>query len=109
LKLITAVLPTVGFEQAHRALRTLGIPGVTVSAVFAQGLRPPRYEVYRGVRRRADLQPAVRMDIVAADLDVADVVRVIEVAGAGSGGSVWVQPVDRVVRIRTGEHGGAAL
>jgi nitrogen regulatory protein P-II 1 len=47
LKLITAVLPTVGFEQVHEALRTLGIPGVTVSTVFAQGVRPPRYEVYR--------------------------------------------------------------
>ncbi|WP_034087715.1 P-II family nitrogen regulator [Streptacidiphilus albus] len=106
MRLVTAVLPTAGFEQVREALRTLGIPGVTVSTVYAQGVLPPRYEVYRGVRWRVDLLPAVRMDIVAADADADDIVRVIAVAG---GGSVWVQRVEEVVRIRTGERGGAAL
>ena len=107
MRLVTAVLPTAGFEQVREALRTLGIPGVTVSTVYAQGVLPPRYEVYRGVRWRVDLLPAVRMDIVAADADTDDIVRVIAVAGGG--GSVWVQRVEEVVRIRTGERGGAAL
>jgi nitrogen regulatory protein P-II 1 len=109
LKLVTAVLPVAGFEQVHEALRTLGIPGVTVSTVFAKGVQPPRYEVYRGVRRLVELRPAVRMDLVVADSDAADVVRVVLVAGAGHGGSVWVQPVEQVVRIRTRERGEAAL
>ena len=82
---------------------------MTVSTVFAQGLRPPRFEVYRGVRRQVEFLPAVRMDIVAADSDAEDVVHVITVAAAGAGGSVWVQPVDQVVRIRTRERGEAAL
>jgi nitrogen regulatory protein PII len=113
VKLITAVLPTAGFEQVHQALRTLGIPGVTVSTVLApplgRGLRTPRFEVYRGVRRQIALRPAVRIDIVTTDLDAVDVVQVITVAGAGTGGTVWVQPVDTVVRIRTKERGEAAL
>ena len=109
MRLITAVLPTAGFERVHEALRTLGIPGMTVSTVFAQGVRPPQYEVYRGVRRRIDFLPAVRVDIVAAESDAEDVVHVIAVAAAGVGGAVWVQPVERVVRIRTGERGESAL
>lgn len=113
MKLITAVLPTAGFEQVHQALLTLGIPGVTVSTVMApplgRGRGVPRFEVYRGVRRQIALRPAVRMDIVTTDLDAVDVVQVITVAGGGSGGTVWVLPIDTIVRIRTKERGEAAL
>jgi nitrogen regulatory protein P-II 1 len=49
------------------------------------------------------------MDIVTTDLDAVDVVQVITVAGAGTGGTVWVQPVETLVRIRTKERGEAAL
>jgi nitrogen regulatory protein P-II 1 len=43
VRLITAVLPPAGFERVREALRTLGIPGMTVSTVLATGVRPPRY------------------------------------------------------------------
>ncbi|MFC1403659.1 MULTISPECIES: P-II family nitrogen regulator [Streptacidiphilus] len=113
MKLITAVLPTAGFEQVQQALRTLGIPGITVSTVMAPPLGrvqgTPRFEVYRGVRRQIALRPAVRMDIVTTDLDAVDVVQVITVAAGGTGGAVWVLPVDTIVRIRTKERGEAAL
>jgi nitrogen regulatory protein PII len=59
----------------------LGIPGVTVSTVYARGVRRVGYEVYRGVRRRVELHPAVRLDVVAAQEDVADVAHVIAVTG----------------------------
>lgn len=110
MKLITAVLPTDGFEQVHRALRTIGIPGVTVSTVFARDASTPRYEVYRGMRRMVELHAAVRMDIVTTDFDAVDVVQVIVACGGGrAGGTVWVQPVEQLVRIRTGERGEGAL
>lgn len=115
MKLIIAVLPVPAFESVHRALRTLGIPGMTVCPVYADG-SAPRYELYRGVLHRVDLQPAVRVDLVASDEDAADVVRVIGVAGRVPGspgrlpaGAVWVVPVERLVRVRTQERGEAAL
>jgi nitrogen regulatory protein PII len=101
VKLITAVLPASDLERVHEALRTLGIPGLTVTMVFARGAGRPHEEVYRGARRRVDLQPAVRLDLLAADGDAADIVHVIAVAGVL--GTVWVTPVERVVRIRTRE------
>ncbi|MEY9873947.1 nitrogen regulatory protein P-II 1 [Streptacidiphilus sp. MAP12-33] len=107
MKLITAVLPASGFERVHEALRTLGIPGVTVTTVFARGVGRVHDEVYRGTRRRVELQPAIRLDLLAADADAADVVHVIAVAGVL--GTVWVTPVERAVRIRTREWGEAAL
>ncbi|RAG82237.1 P-II family nitrogen regulator [Streptacidiphilus pinicola] len=107
MKLITAVLPASGFERVHEALRTLGIPGVTVTTVFARGVGRIHDEVYRGARRRVELQPAVRLDLVVADGDAADVIHVIAVAGVR--GTVWITPVERVVRIRTREWGEAAL
>ncbi|SEM27991.1 P-II family nitrogen regulator [Streptacidiphilus jiangxiensis] len=107
MKLITAVLPASGFERVHEALRTLGIPGVTVTTVFARGVGPAHDEVYRGTRRRVELQPAVRLDLVTPDADAPDIVHVIAVAGVR--GSIWVTPVERVVRIRTREWGETAL
>jgi nitrogen regulatory protein P-II 1 len=118
VKLITAVLPVSGFESVQQALRTLGIPGMTVCPVFADS-STPRYELYRGVLHQVDLQPAVRVDVLAADEDAADVVRVISVAGRGAAtegvagrrlrAAIWVVPVDQVVRVRTSERGEAAI
>jgi nitrogen regulatory protein P-II 1 len=59
-----------------------------------------------------DLIPKVRIEILAEDNEVENIVDVILVnANTGSigDGKVWVMPVDSVVRVRTGERGGDAL
>jgi nitrogen regulatory protein PII len=68
-------------------------------------------EVYRGSEYRVNLSQQLRLDILTLDFDAADLVRVIRAAGARGtgGGTVWVTPVEEVVRIRTRERGPDAL
>ncbi len=56
--------------------------------------------------------PKIRLEIVVEDADADDIVEII-VKTAQTGrigdGKVWVQPVDAVVRVRTGDRDEAAL
>jgi nitrogen regulatory protein P-II 1 len=68
--------------------------------------------VYRGAEYQVDFVPKVRVEVLVDD-DEAD--RVVEaiVAAARTGkigdGKVWVQTVDTIVRVRTGERDADAL
>ncbi len=59
-----------------------------------------------------DLVPKVRIELLAEDHDVEDLLNVIAKAaqtGKIGDGKVWVTPVETVVRVRTGERGADAL
>jgi nitrogen regulatory protein P-II 1 len=76
--------------------------------VFGPAHDPP-VEVYRATRWVASLAPRVRMDVLSANDDMHDLLRVIARATAGSELDLWVTRVDHLVRIRTGEVGLDAL
>jgi nitrogen regulatory protein P-II 1 len=107
MKLITATVEPSRVEAVRHALAIFDVRGMTRSHVFVPARRPNRVEVFRGARWVVSTEPRVRLDIVCADADAADVVRVI--ARVMGDGSIWVQRVDFLVRIRTGEYGLAAL
>jgi nitrogen regulatory protein P-II 1 len=58
-----------------------------------------------------DAQPCVKIELLAPDVELSDLTRVISkiLATDGSAGAVWTTPIDLVVRVRTGEHGLDAL
>jgi nitrogen regulatory protein P-II 1 len=59
-----------------------------------------------------DLVPKVRVEVICDDEDAETLVDVIVKAsqtGRIGDGKVWVQPIDTVVRVRTGERGSDAL
>ncbi|MEV0482930.1 P-II family nitrogen regulator [Streptomyces sp. NPDC050508] len=111
MKLVTAVLPPHRVPDVMKALQSFGVRGVTVTEVRAYEPRQVRVEVYRGSEYRVNLSQQLRLDILTLDFDAADLVRVIRAAGARGtgGGTVWVTPVEEVVRIRTRERGPDAL
>ncbi|MFE2419468.1 P-II family nitrogen regulator [Streptomyces hokutonensis] len=111
MKLVTAVLPPHRVPDVMKALQSFGVRGVTVTEVRAYEPRPSRVEVYRGSEFRVNLFPQLRLDILTLDFDATDLVRVIRAAGARGtgGGTVWVTPVEEVVRIRTRERGPDAV
>lgn len=111
MKLVTAILPPHRVPDVMKALQSFGVRGVTVTEVQAYVPRPIRVEVYRGSEYRVNLAPQLRLDILTLDFDATDLVRVIRAAGARGtgGGTVWVTPVEEVVRIRTRERGPDAL
>jgi nitrogen regulatory protein P-II 1 len=112
VKLVTAVIKPHKWDEVREALETFGVTGMTVSEVSGYGRQKGHTEVYRGAEYDIALVPKIRIEIVVESADVDDVVGII-VKTAQTGrigdGKVWVQPVDAVVRVRTGDRDEAAL
>ena len=112
MKLVTAIVKPFKLDDVKTALHTFGVAGLTVSEVSGYGRQRGHTEVYRGAEYTVDFVPKVRLEIVVDDSDAADVVDVITQAastGQIGDGKVWVQPVDLLVRVRTGERDHDAL
>jgi nitrogen regulatory protein P-II 1 len=112
MKLVTAVVKPHKWEDVRVALEGVGVSGMTVSEVSGYGRQKGHTEVYRGAEYDIALVPKVRIEIAVDDADVDPVVDAI-VRAAQTGrigdGKVWVVPVERVVRVRTGDQDEAAL
>jgi nitrogen regulatory protein P-II 1 len=109
MMLITAIVVPSRVDVVRHALTLFDVRGLTRTAVFTEpGVGGP-VEVYRGVRWSPPLTPRVRLDVLSANDDAADLVRVISRAVTGSDLVLWVTRVDLVVRIRTGEVGLDAI
>lgn len=112
MKLITAVVRPHRLDEVKTALRELGVQGLTVTEASGYGRQHGHTEVYRGAEYRVDLVPKVRIEVVVADPEAEPVVDAIVRAARTDrigDGKVWVQSVDTVVRVRTGERGPDAL
>jgi nitrogen regulatory protein P-II 1 len=113
MKLITAVFQPATLQNAKNALTSFGVRGLTVSEVFARTGDSLLVEVYRGRRVAYDLRPSIRVDLLADDDEVHDLVHIIRqvasTATMSGDGWVWVTPVDLVLRVRTGERGADAM
>lgn len=112
MKLITAIIKPAKVDDIKAALQAAGVQGMTVSETKGFGRQKGHTEIYRGAEYTVDLIPKIRIEILAEDSDVENIVDVILVnANTGSigDGKVWVMPVDSVVRVRTGERDGDAL
>ena len=112
MKLITAVVKPYKLDEVKTALQAFGVHGLTVGEASGYGRQRGHTEVYRGAEYTVDLVPKVRIELLAEDHDVEDLLSVIATAaqtGKIGDGKVWVTPVETVVRVRTGERGAEAL
>ncbi|TXS41928.1 P-II family nitrogen regulator [Streptomyces sp. OR43] len=112
MKLITAVVRPHRLDEVKTALRELGVHGLTVTEASGYGRQHGHTEVYRGAEYRVDLVPKIRIEVVVADPEADPVVDAIVRAARTDrigDGKVWTQPVETVVRVRTGERGPDAL
>jgi nitrogen regulatory protein P-II 1 len=112
MKLVTAVVKPHKWEEVRASLERVGITGMTVSEVSGYGRQKGHTEVYRGAEYDIALVPKIRIEIIIDDAEVDDVVTsIVDSARTGKigDGKVWVQPVDAVVRVRTGDQDEAAL
>ena len=112
MKLIIAVVKPYKLDEIKTALQAFGVQGLTVAEASGYGRQRGHTEVYRGAEYTVDLVPKVRIELLAEDHDVEDLINVIVQAahtGKIGDGKVWVTPVETVVRVRTGERGAEAL
>ena len=112
MKLITAVIKPFKLDAVKEALTAVGVEGMTVTEVKGFGRQKGHTEVYRGSEYTVDFLPKVKIEIVVSD-DIKDKVVTAIIAAAKTGkigdGKVFVSAVEDVIRIRTDEHGDAAV
>ncbi len=100
------------YDRMKKALNDIGVMGITVTQVTGCGIQKGAGNMYRGVEMDVTLLPKIKMEIVVSGIPVD---RVIEVAkktlytGKIGDGKIFVYPVSRVVKIRTGEENFDAL
>ena len=100
------------YDALKRAMNDLGVTGMTVTQVMGCGIQKGAGERYRGVEIDATLLPKVKLEVVVSAIPVDDVIAVAKktlYTGHIGDGKIFVYPVTRVVKIRTGEEGHAAL
>ena len=106
MKLIKAIIKPERFEFVKKALEEKGFNGMTVTEVKGRGAQKGISLEYRGGLMIVDLLPKIQIEIVVRDSDVDTVVNLlIESARTGKigDGKIFVLPVERSIRIRTGE------
>ena len=112
MKLVVAIVKPHRLDEVKEALQDLGVNGLTTTDVEGFGRQRGHTEIYRGAEYQVDFVPKVKVEILCDDDQVSGVVdAVAEAARTGKigDGKIWVVPVERVLRIRTGEMGPDAL
>ena len=112
MKQITAIIKPFKLDEVREALAEVGVSGLTVTEVKGFGRQKGHTELYRGAEYVVDFLPKVKVEAVVDDAVVdAAVDAVIKAARTGKigDGKIFVQAVEQVVRIRTGETGSDAV
>ena len=112
MKLVIAIVRPEKLNDVLEELFRANVAGLTITRVQGHGGATERVETYRGTTVKMELSEKIRLDIGVSDHFVEPTVNAI-LAGARSGdvgdGKIFVLPVDRVVRIRTGEEDRSAV
>lgn len=112
MKLIIAIIRPDKLNEVLEALFRAEVRGLTVSGVRGHGGEMEQVETYRGMTVKMELHDKVRLEIGVSDPFVERTVAAILGAartGDVGDGKVFVIPVEKVYRIRTGEEDQAAV
>ena len=110
--LVTAVLKPHRVEEVKDALRGIGVLGMTISEVKGFGRQGGHTETYRGTEYSVDFLPKIKVEVICDSAEADKIVdTIVESARTGKigDGKIWVSPVERLVRVRTGERDTEAL
>ncbi|ANB91693.1 nitrogen regulatory protein P-II 1 [Moraxella ovis] len=112
MKLITAIIKPFKLDDVRESLTSIDIHGMTITEVKGFGRQKGHAEIYRGAEYVVDFLPKLKIEVAVSD-DLADEVVHTITNAANTGkigdGKIFVQPLDEIVRIRTGEMGENAL
>ncbi|OJY71131.1 MAG: transcriptional regulator [Sphingobium sp. 66-54] len=112
MKKVEAIIKPFKLDDVKEALHEVGVSGITVTEAKGFGRQKGHTELYRGAEYVVDFLPKVKLEIVVEDGIVDRVVEAISGAaqtGRIGDGKIFVIPVEKAVRIRTGELDEAAI
>ena len=112
MKLVVAIIKPFKLDEVRQALTAIGVHGMTVTEVKGYGRQKGHTEIYRGAEYVVNFLPKLRIEI-AVDSDIAEKAVGVITTNARTGqigdGKIFVTPIDRALRIRTGETDTDAL
>jgi nitrogen regulatory protein P-II 2 len=112
MKIITAIIKPFKLDEVRDALTALGVNGLTVSEVKGYGRQKGHTEIYRGAEYAVSFLPKIKIEVAVAT-DLVDKVMEGIASAARTGqigdGKIFVTPIEKALRIRTGETDGDAI
>ena len=112
MKLVIGIVRPEKANDVLEALYRADVRGVSMTRVQGHGGELERVETYRGTRVKMELAEKVRFEIAVSDDFVEPTIDAL-VKGGRTGevgdGKILVIPLERAIRIRTGETDRAAV
>lgn len=112
MKKLEAIIKPFKLDDVKEALHEIGIQGLTVTEAKGFGRQKGHTELYRGAEYVVDFLPKVKIEVIMDDPMVDRAIEAIHQAahtGRIGDGKIFVSPVEKAVRIRTGETDSDAL
>ncbi|CAM2992144.1 MULTISPECIES: P-II family nitrogen regulator [Methylobacterium] len=112
MKIVMAIIKPFKLEEVRDALTGIGVHGLTVTEVKGYGRQKGHTEIYRGAEYAVSFLPKLKIEVaVASDLtaSVIDAIAAAARTGQIGDGKIFVLPLEKAVRIRTGETDADAL
>jgi nitrogen regulatory protein P-II 1 len=112
MRLITAIIRPERLAAVKAALFRAGVTGVTFSRVAGHGGEREIVQQYRAETVVVEFHDKIKVEMAVSEPFVEPTIAAI-IEGARTGevgdGKIFVQPLEQVIRIRTGERDNAAL
>ncbi len=112
MKKIEAIIRTTQLNAVKAALENKGFDSLTVTEVKGRGKQRGISQQWRGRKYCVDLLPKIKLEIILPENKLQEAVdTIVENASTGSigDGKIFIYPVEKVIRIRTGEEDEDAL
>lgn len=112
MKIVVAIIRPDKLNAVLEALYKADVKGLTISRVQGHGGEMEQVQTYRGMTVKMELSEKVRIEIGVSDHFVAPTIQAILTAGRTGevgDGKIFVLPVEKFYRIRTGEEDQLAV
>jgi nitrogen regulatory protein P-II 1 len=112
MKMIQAIIRPNKIEDVKAALDDAGYTSLTSIEVKGRGRQKGITQMWRGEEYKVDMLPKVKLEVVVPsdkEDEVVEIVKKSAYTGSIGDGKIFVLPVEKVIRIRTGESDGKAL
>ena len=110
MKLVTAVIKPFKLDEVREALTELGLEGMTVTEVKGYGRQKGQKEIYRGAEYTVNFLPKIKIDVAVPSKlagKAADAIVAAAKTGQIGDGKIFIGPIEKTIRIRTGETDAA--
>jgi nitrogen regulatory protein P-II 2 len=112
MKMITAIIKPFKLDELRIQLSLLGVQGMTVTEVKGYGRQRGNAQIYRGAEYVTSFLPKLQIEVaVKSEMSAAGIATIVSTAITGQigDGKIFVTPLERVVRIRTGDVNDDAI